>query len=83
MTVNGKLDSIANDSTHVIANGGNGHLNGSYSPAEAPHSTNETSSHAHTNDTSNSFNHSHVDQIVDDAPKNDRQRLRVTIIGAG
>ncbi|KXH25723.1 hypothetical protein CSAL01_04915 [Colletotrichum salicis] len=83
MTVNGKVDSIANDITHVLVNGVNGHMNGSSSPAEALHSTNETSSHAHINGTSNGVNGSHIDQITDDAPVKDRQRLRVTIIGAG
>ncbi|KAK1659954.1 hypothetical protein BDP55DRAFT_732822 [Colletotrichum godetiae] len=83
MTVNGKVDSIANDITHVLVNGVTGHMNGSSSPAEALHSSNETSSHAHTNGTSNAVNGNHLNQITDDTSVKDRQRLRVTIIGAG
>lgn len=83
MTANGKVESIANGGTHHTANGVNGRLNGSYSAAEAPHSLNETSSHVYMNGTSNRVNGSYVDQFDDDASKKDRQRLRVTIIGAG
>ncbi|KAK1542459.1 hypothetical protein CPAR01_05846 [Colletotrichum paranaense] len=83
MTANGKVESMANGSTHHTVNGVNGRLNGSYSAAEAPHSTNETSSHVHINGTSNRVNSSYVDQFDNDTPKKDRQRLRVTIIGAG
>ncbi|OHE98473.1 hypothetical protein CORC01_06264 [Colletotrichum orchidophilum] len=83
MTVNSTADLKSNGSKHATVNGANANLSGSDSPAVARYSTTETSSHAHINGASNGANGSHIDQTASEAPETNRQRLRITIIGAG